>query len=127
MSRGCRLVIKMVQKSGRESENSVEKCLNSLRQSRNILAVRKGQWTTVEGDAEMRKSTYYVQECPTCGRTLEIRVEYLGREVVCQHCRGHFIATDPATLRVPDGEQSAIMRRADELLAQASRKLGMTG
>ncbi len=75
----------------------------------------------------MLKSTYYVQECPTCGRTLEIRVDYLGRDVVCQHCRGHFIATDPETIRLNgNGSDSAIMRRADELLKQAARQLGRT-
>ena len=29
----------------------------------------------------MSKATYFVQECPTCGRDLEIRVEYLGKRV----------------------------------------------
>ena len=62
-------------------------------------------------------SIYYVQECPTCGRSLQIRVAYLGRKVVCQHCNRNFEATDPATNRVP-AEQSGIdmLRRADELL-----------
>jgi hypothetical protein len=43
----------------------------------------------------MSPSTYFVQECPTCGRRLHIRVEYLGRRVVCQHCHGALIAADP--------------------------------
>ena len=34
----------------------------------------------------MAKSTYFVQECPTCGRALHVRVEYIGRALVCQHC-----------------------------------------
>jgi hypothetical protein len=71
----------------------------------------------------MSKSTYFVQECPTCGRALEIRVEYLGREVLCQHCRGHFICRDPAGLpataaRVVD----PVLRRAEELLQMAQRR-----
>jgi hypothetical protein len=42
----------------------------------------------------MSPSTYFIQECPTCGRRLHIRVEYLGRRVVCQHCHGALIAAD---------------------------------
>lgn len=66
----------------------------------------------------MSSCTYFVQECPTCGRSLEVRVEYLGREVVCQHCRGHFTAYDPATALVPSVEVSTLLNRADQLLAR---------
>lgn len=38
--------------------------------------------------------TYYLQSCPTCGRRLQIRIEYLGRQVICYHCNGSFIALD---------------------------------
>lgn len=65
----------------------------------------------------MSRSTYFVQECPTCGRGLQVRVEYLGRQVVCQHCHGRFEATDP-TNSAPSASNSGIdlLRRADELL-----------
>lgn len=43
----------------------------------------------------MPNVTYFVQDCPTCGRKLNVRVEYLGRKVVCQHCQGAFVAWDP--------------------------------
>lgn len=66
----------------------------------------------------MPNSTYFVQECPTCGRRLQIRVEYLAKKVVCQHCRGRFVARDPATNRRGLSD-SAIMRRAEELLQEA--------
>jgi len=74
------------------------------------------------------KAMYFVQGCPTCGRRLHIRVEYLGRDVACQHCQGKFIAIDPASARggyVDHG--SALLRRADELLesvAQHSPHIG---
>ncbi len=42
----------------------------------------------------MPGATYFVQECPTCGRRLQIRLEYLGKRVVCQHCQGTFAAAD---------------------------------
>jgi hypothetical protein len=63
----------------------------------------------------MSRSTYFVQGCPTCGRRLHIRVEYLGKRVVCEHCRGQFTACDPASNRYGPSD-SAIMRRAEKLL-----------
>ncbi len=70
----------------------------------------------------MSNSTYFVQECPTCGRRLQIRVEYLGKQVVCQHCQGRFVASDPSNVRI-DGPMgsNAILRRADELLASVDQ------
>jgi DNA-directed RNA polymerase subunit RPC12/RpoP len=63
----------------------------------------------------MSNSVYYfVQECPTCGRSLQIRVEYLGRRLVCEHCRGRFIARDPASAPVDAADD--LLRRADALL-----------
>lgn len=65
----------------------------------------------------MSNSIFYVQSCPTCGRRLQIRVEYLGRRVVCQHCQGQFVATDPANRGGDCPEYgSDLLRRADELL-----------
>lgn len=62
-------------------------------------------------------SIYFVQECPTCGRSLQIRVAYLGKQVVCQHCNGRLEACDPAsTARAPEQSGSDLLRRADELL-----------
>jgi hypothetical protein len=70
----------------------------------------------------MSNPTYFVQECPTCGRTLQIRVEYLGRRVVCQHCQGAFIAAD-SNMRCDFGEsKKSLLRRADELLATVSQR-----
>ena len=65
----------------------------------------------------MSNPTYFVQECPTCGRRLQIRVEYLGRKVVCQHCQGSLVAADPTNVRCDFGNTgNALLRRADELL-----------
>jgi hypothetical protein len=70
----------------------------------------------------MPNATYFVRECPTCGRRLEIRVEYLGKKVVCQHCQGRFIAIDPASSRGgPLEHGSALLRRANELLDSMAR------
>ena len=69
----------------------------------------------------MSNPIYFVQECPTCGRRLQIRVEYLGRTVVCRHCQGKLTAADPAN-RCCDCDESAnaLLRRAEELLESAA-------
>ena len=43
----------------------------------------------------MSGSPYFVRPCPSCGRSTQIRVDFLGRMVCCQHCRREFSATDP--------------------------------
>jgi DNA-directed RNA polymerase subunit RPC12/RpoP len=71
----------------------------------------------------MSNPTYFIQECPTCGRRLQIRVEHLGRRVVCQHCQGRLIATDPANARCDRAELgNALLRRADELLETIAQR-----
>ena len=71
----------------------------------------------------MSNPTYFDQECPTCGRRLQIRVEYLGRRVVCQHCQGHLIAADPTNARYDRVESgNALLRRADELLESIAHR-----
>ena len=71
----------------------------------------------------MPSSTYFIQDCPICGRRLQIRVEYLGRKVTCQHCQGTLKATDPAGTRFhPPEEGNALLRRADELLQSAEER-----
>jgi hypothetical protein len=55
---------------------------------------------------------------------LHIRVEYLGRQVVCQHCRGHLIAQDPAIAgTAPSDSSFRLMQRADELLERVERSI----
>lgn len=69
----------------------------------------------------MPKSTYYVQECPTCGRNLQIRIEYLGKQVVCQHCGACFEACEPGSPAYPPSDSSlSLLQRAEELLASSS-------
>lgn len=63
----------------------------------------------------MPSATYFVQDCPTCGRRLQIRVEYLGRKMACDHCHGRFVARDPSSVSRGVSE-SDLLRRAEELL-----------
>jgi hypothetical protein len=67
--------------------------------------------------------TYFVQECPTCGRRLQVRVEYLGKRVACQHCQGTFLAADALGARGEVVDQgSVLLRRANELLDSVAQR-----
>jgi hypothetical protein len=69
----------------------------------------------------MFPATYFVQTCPICGRSLQVRLEYLGRSVACQHCHGSFTAIDPALLPVETFDATDdLLSRADELLATSA-------
>lgn len=68
----------------------------------------------------MAEATYFVQECPTCGRSLRIRVEYLGKRLVCQHCHGALVASD---CQAPPRLSVDLLQRASELIELAERRL----
>ena len=69
----------------------------------------------------MANSIYFIQECPTCGRNLQVRIEYLGKGVVCQHCGADFHARDPSSVDCsPSDSSSTLLERAEELLESAS-------
>ena len=71
----------------------------------------------------MPSAVYFDQECPTCGRRLLIRVEYLGKPVACQHCQGTFVAAESSNMRGGQVDQgSALLRRANELLDSAAQR-----
>lgn len=74
----------------------------------------------------MSRSTYFVQECPTCGRNLQVRVQYLGKQVVCQHCGARFEAYEPGSTYPPPPSSISLLARAEQLLQTASAsQLGM--
>jgi hypothetical protein len=76
----------------------------------------------------MSTTTYFNQECPTCGRSLRIRVAYLGKRVVCQHCFGEFEACDPDSAAYPPSDSGvALLQRAEELLEIVSRRQALQG
>lgn len=62
----------------------------------------------------MASGTFFVRSCPACGRTLEVRVELLGKNVECVHCRSEFVA-----LEEPNKSQDDV--KIDQLLAKAQR------
>jgi hypothetical protein len=65
----------------------------------------------------MRGVTYFLRDCPTCGRKLQIRVEYLGKRVACRHCHAAFEATDPLLAPKKKSDSDIILERAEQLLA----------
>ncbi len=72
----------------------------------------------------MFRFPHFAQECPVCGRPLEVRVEYLGHRVSCLHCGGVFVASDPADggdLSMERGNR--VIRRAEQLLQMATHRL----
>jgi hypothetical protein len=72
----------------------------------------------------MPRSTYYVQECPTCGRNLQVRVEYLGKVVECQHCHARFEASEPGLAGYADSDSGlSLLERAEQLLQSASMSM----
>ncbi|MDR1958663.1 MAG: hypothetical protein LBQ54_06425 [Planctomycetaceae bacterium] len=65
----------------------------------------------------MSAVTYFIQSCPTCGRRLQIRVEYLGRDVSCYHCSARFPADcTPPGVSVPSLTLSDLTAGNDSLL-----------
>lgn len=62
----------------------------------------------------MPSSTYFVQECPSCGRHLQVRLEYLGKSVACRHCERVFQACLQPS---PCDSGEYLLDRAEELLA----------
>ena len=73
----------------------------------------------------MSLKSVYVQTCPICGRPLEISVDYLGRELICDHCSGRFVARDPAShSNLRAGEGDPMLHRVDELLDISAQRLG---
>ena len=53
---------------------------------------------------------FFIQNCPTCRRRLQIKLAWLGRRVRCQHCQREFTARDP------NGESAALDERVDQWL-----------
>ena len=71
----------------------------------------------------MASTTFFFQECPTCGRHLRIRVEHLGRQMTCVHCSGILLAHDSVLrgsseiIRIP-----SLLDRAEELLSLSVKR-----
>lgn len=64
--------------------------------------------------------TYFIQQCPTCGRRLQVRINDLGRHVSCQHCHAEFTASDPSIPSQPITALDSVdraLRKAEAFLS----------
>ena len=65
----------------------------------------------------MSSAMYFVQECPICGRALQVRMQHLGKTLKCRHCNGDFEACDPDSTSYPPKSSSlGVLERAEQLL-----------
>ena len=67
-------------------------------------------------------ATFFVQECPTCGRNLQIRLELLGRSIACPQCEAPIEATDSMVKSDRAHDSAELLLRAEELLATADAR-----
>ncbi|TWT98039.1 hypothetical protein Pla108_21940 [Botrimarina colliarenosi] len=70
----------------------------------------------------MPSSVFYVQPCPACGRNLQVRVDYLGKGIACQHCNASFVAQQATRQPLPSESGLALLDRADELLRALEKR-----
>lgn len=67
---------------------------------------------------------HFLQECPVCGRPLQISSDLAGRRVTCLHCRGRFLASSSVAHSLsPTSGASFLLRRAEELIEIASHRV----
>lgn len=64
----------------------------------------------------MASGTYFVRSCPTCGRTLEVRVELLGRDVECVHCGATFTANEAPPRHTDEQRIEQVLARAQQYI-----------
>jgi len=62
----------------------------------------------------MSQLTYFIQQCPTCGRRVQVSIGYLGKKIACQHCDGQFVAQDPDLLTA---QTKVVDHRVNQLLS----------
>ena len=69
----------------------------------------------------MSSSVRFAMVCSTCGRTLQIPVELLGRDVCCHGCGAGFKAVANETEQVRKTED--FDQRVDRLIQEADKQL----
>jgi CheY-like chemotaxis protein len=70
----------------------------------------------------IKEVNQFMQSCPICGRPLQVCIDYLGRLVTCQHCRGQFVADSSG---FDERESSSSAQRAARLPAIPGHRLGI--
>ncbi|MBX3423635.1 MAG: response regulator [Pirellulaceae bacterium] len=75
----------------------------------------------------MAARTCFNRSCPTCGRSLEIRVELLNRQVECSHCLATFVASHDQFGASLCQEESVSDLRIEQALARTQQFLADAG
>jgi hypothetical protein len=58
----------------------------------------------------------FVTKCPACNQDLPIRVQYSGKQAVCQHCGAHFLAHDERVVAYPPPSSNiSVLEWAEQL------------
>lgn len=76
---------------------------------------------------EVASRAYFLGECPTCSRKLEIRVELLGKRVACQHCGAIHIASSVPERTASDQKIEQLLARAKAYVASVDTPHATTG
>lgn len=71
----------------------------------------------------MSNSVRFAKVCPTCGRTLQIPVELLGKDVCCHGCGAGFRATSTEHCSTKEPLAEDIDLRVDRLIQAADKQL----
>ena len=64
----------------------------------------------------MPSGAFFIRSCPTCGRSLQIRVEYLGKRVKCKHCSAQFSTIEEDESEAASESSLGLLARAEELI-----------
>ncbi|MBE6427381.1 MAG: hypothetical protein E7028_02155 [Planctomycetaceae bacterium] len=73
----------------------------------------------------MESKGYYVQQCSSCGRRVQVQVRYLGMTLTCPHCQKRFVAQDPTSIwdlddEIPvDTNLSSVMQQLEDNLQKS--------
>jgi hypothetical protein len=80
------------------------------------------RFSTLEEVLTMPSSVRFAKVCPTCGRTLQIPVELLGKDVCCHGCGAGFRA-NAGEISAKAGAAEDIDERVDRLIQAADKQL----
>ncbi len=73
-------------------------------------------------------ATTFTQDCPICGRRVEVSADHRKLTITCPHCHGAFLAHEPPTRDgKPHDRPESLMLRADRLLAMLAQQTGLLG
>lgn len=67
-------------------------------------------------------SVRFSNECPTCGRRVEIRASLLGCTVACQHCGAEFTANPNEDLINRSDSGDDLLERVERALQRAEKR-----